>query len=111
MSNNTNETKYLAIKTNTFMQKLKEKYKNIVIMCIESDPGNLRIGFQNWEPNHKIVLVLGGKNEQSFLINNVSFKNSIKNNGSIEPNNLNKEFEDLCIIIDKLTDDYNKKLE
>ena len=49
MSNNTNETKYLAIKTNTFMQKLKEKYKNIVIMCIESDPGNLRIGFQNWD--------------------------------------------------------------
>ena len=111
MSKDIQELKYLAIKTNTFIQKLKEKYENIVVMCVESDPGNLRIGFQKWGPNHKIVLVLGGKNEHSFWINNVNFKTSVLNNGSIEPNNLNKEFEDLCVIIDKLKDDYNKKLK
>jgi len=102
------ESKYLVIKTNAFMQKLKEKYVDIITMDIQNDPGNLRIGFQSWGPDHKIVLVLGGKNEQSFWINNVNFKTGVANNGSIEPNPLNKEFEDLCGIIDSLLADYNK---
>jgi hypothetical protein len=111
MSKDSQELKYLTIKTNAFMKKLQEKYENIVVMCVENDPGNLRIGFQSWGPNHKIILVLGGKNEKSFWINNVNFKTNVNNNGVIESNNLNKEFEDLCIIIDKLLEDYNTKLK
>jgi len=110
MSNDTQETKYLTIKTNAFIKKLQEKYENIVVFCIENDPGNLRIGFQLWGPDHKIIYVIGDKNEQSFWINTVKFKNSVKNNGAIEPSNINKEFEDLCLVIDILANDYNKNL-
>ena len=46
MSKDIQEIKYLKIKTNAFIKKLQEKYKNIVVFCIENDPGNLRIGFQ-----------------------------------------------------------------
>jgi len=102
------ESKYLIIKTNAIILKLKEKYENIVVFSIENDPGNLRIGFKTWGSNHKIVLVLGGKNEQSFWINNVNFKTSVSNNGSIEPSNLYKEFDDLCIVIDNLLNDHKK---
>ena len=104
------ESKYLTIKTSAIIQKLKEKYEDIVTMDIQNDPGNLRIGFQSWGPDHKIVLILGGKNEQSFWINNVNFKTGVANNGSIEPNTLNKEFDDLCLIIDSLLADYNRKV-
>ena len=109
-TNNDVESKYLTIKTNTIIQKLKSKYVDIVAMDVQNDPGNLRIGFQSWGPAHKIVLVLGGKNEQSFWINNVGFKTNVVNNGSIEPNTLNKEFEDLCVVIDNLLADYNRKV-
>ena len=108
MSNNTQELKYLTIKTNAFIKKLQEKYENIVVFCVENDPGNLRIGFQSWGPNNKIIYVIGNKNDQSFWINNINFKNSVKNNGVIEPSNLNKEFEDLCLVINILANDYNK---
>ena len=47
MSNN-KESKYLTVKTNIFVQKLKDKYEDIVTMCVQNDPGNLRIGFQSW---------------------------------------------------------------
>lgn len=104
------DLKYLTIKTNTIIQKLKEKYEDIVTMDIQNDPGNLRIGFQSWGPDHKIVLILGGKNEQSYWINNVNFKTTVSNNGSIEPNTFNKEFDDLCLIIDSLLADYNRKV-
>ena len=107
---NSQESKYLTVKTNAYIQKLKDKYTNIVVMCVQNDPGNLRIGFHTWGPDHKIVLVLGGKNEQSFWINNVNFKTGVANNGAIEPNPLNKEFEDLCLIIDSLLADYNRKV-
>ncbi len=100
------ENKYLIIKTNAIIEKLKEKYEKIVIYSIENDPGNLRIGFKTWGWKHKFILVLGGKNEQSFWINNVNFKTSVPNNGSIEPSNLYKEFDDLCIIIDNLLNDH-----
>ncbi len=81
MSKDTQEIKYLTIKTNDFIKKLQEKYENIVVFCIENDPWNLRIGFQNWGANNKIIYVIGDKNEQSFWINIVKFKNSVKNNG------------------------------
>jgi hypothetical protein len=108
MSNKTQEIKYLTIKTNAIIQKLKEKYENIIIFCVENDPGNLRIGFQSWGPSNKIIYVIGNKNENSYWINSVSFKNSVKNNGVIEPNNLYREFEDLCLVIDILASDYIK---
>lgn len=107
--NNIQETKYLRVKTDAYLQKLKDKYEGIVTMCVQNDPGNLRIGFQTWGPDHKIVLILGGKNEQSYWINNVNFETEVPNNGSIEPNTLNKEFEDFCGVIDSLLSDYNKK--
>ena len=104
------ESKYLSVKTDAYIQKLKEKYVGIVTMEIQNDPGNLRIGFQSWGPDHKIVLILGGKNEQSFWINNVNFKTGVANNGSIEPSTFNKEFDDLCGVIDSLLADYNRKV-
>lgn len=108
MSKDSQESKYLMIKTNAFIKKLQEKYESIIVFCVENDPGNLRIGFQNWGSNNKIIYVIGDKNDKSFWINNVKFKNSVKNNGAIEPNNINKEFEDLCLVIDILANDYNK---
>lgn len=107
---NSQDTKYLTVKTNAFIQKLKDKYANIVVMCVQNDPGNLRIGFQTWGPDHKIVLVLGGKNEQSYWINNVDFETEVPNNGAIASSTLNKEFDDLSEIIDSLLSDYNKKV-
>jgi hypothetical protein len=38
MSKDTQEIKYLTIKTNDFIKKLQEKYENIVVFCIENDP-------------------------------------------------------------------------
>ena len=108
MFKNKEEFNYLTIKSNIIIQKLKEKYEDIVAMCVENDPGNLRIGFQTFGSNHKLILILGAKNEDSFWINNVNFKTSISNNGKIISDSINKEFNDLCIIIDNLLDDYNK---
>ena len=99
--------KYLIIKTNAFIQKLKEKYTNIITMCIKDDPGNLRIGFQSWGPKHKIILLIGNKNKDSLWINNVEFNTNVSNNGFIKSDTFNKEFEDLCIIIDNLLIDFN----
>ena len=104
----TENNKYLKVKTNAFMQKLKETYVDIVVMCVKDDPGNLRVGFQSWGPDHVIIYLVGGKNQGSFWINNVGFKTDVSNNGSIEFSNLNKEFSDFCIIVDKLLADYNK---
>ncbi len=111
MTDKIQETRYLTIKTNAIIQKLKEKYENIVVYCVENDPGNLRIGFQLWGPTNKIIYVIGNKDEQSYWINNVKFKNSVKNNGAIEPSNLHKEFDDLCLVIDILASDYNKNFK
>ena len=109
MFSNEQETKYLTIKTNAITKKLQDKYKDIVTVCVDNDPGNLRIGFQKWGPKHKIVLLLGGKNDQfSYWINNVEFTTTVPNNGSITSETLNKEFEGLCIVIDNLLDDYKK---
>lgn len=102
MFKNKEEFNYLTIKTNIFIEKLKQKYTDVVTMCIENDPGNLRIGFQSWGPDHMLVLILGAKNERSFWINQFSQKTSVPNNGLIEPSSINQEFDDLCIIIDKL---------
>lgn len=38
MLKNIQDSKYLIIKTNTFIKKLQEKYKNIVVFCVENDP-------------------------------------------------------------------------
>jgi len=108
MSNENQNNKYLVVKTNAFMQKLKDKYNDIVVMCIKDDPGNLRVGFQSWGPDHIVTLLLGGKNQGSFWINNVGFKTDVSNNGSIEFSNFNKEFDDFCIIVDNLLADYNR---
>ena len=108
MFKNKEKFNYLTIKTNIIIQKLKEKYEDIITMCVENDPGNFRIGFQIWGVNHKLILILGAKNEDYFWINNVNFKNSVSNNGKIISDSINKEFDDLCIIIDNLLNDYNK---
>jgi len=103
------ETKYLTIKTKSIIQKLQDKYQDIVAICLENDPGNLRIGFQSWGPKHKIVLLLGGKNDEfSYWINNVNFTTTVPNNGSITSETLNKEFDGLCDMIDNLLVDYKK---
>ncbi len=101
------EYKYLTIKTKAIIQKLQDKYQGIVAICLENDPGNLRIGFQSWGPKNKIVLLLGGKNDEfSYWINNLEFKTTVPNNGSITSETLNKEFDGLCAMIDNLLADY-----
>ena len=72
MNKNREEYNYLTIKTNIFIQKLKEKYTDVVTMYVKNDPGNLRIGFQSCGPEHILVLILGAKNEESFWINQFS---------------------------------------
>ena len=103
-----NSNKYLIVKTNIIIQKLKDNYKDqdIVTMCIEEDPGNIRIGFKQWGPDSKIILLVGNKDEPSYWINNVNFKTSVNNNGSINPDNITKEIDDLCIIINNIMHDY-----
>ncbi len=101
------EFKYLKVKTQVIISKLKEKYPDIVTMDFETDPGNLRIGFQQWGPNSKLALILGNKGENSYWINNVNFKTDVSNNGKIEQGNLNNELEQIYSLIDKLLLDYS----
>jgi len=103
---NDQEFKYLTVKTNVLTKKLQDKYPDIVILNKENDPGNMRVGFQQWGPESKILLVLGNKDQPSFWINNVAFKTNVTNNGQVGPGNLNKEFDEYCKIIDKLIMDY-----
>ena len=100
------ETKFLKIKTDIVEIKLKEKYTDIVILCVENDPGNIRIGFIKWGIDSKVILVLGGKNQDSYWINNVNFNTNVKNNGIILSSNINKEIDDLCLILDNLIQDF-----
>ncbi len=101
------EFKYLKVKTQVIIAKLKEKYPDIVTMDFETDPGNLRIGFQQWGPNSKFALILGNKGQDSFWINNVEFKTKVKNNGKILNGNLNSELTQIYEIIEQLIIDYS----
>ena len=100
------EIKYLSIKQHLFIQKLKEKYSNIVTMTKDDDLGTIRIGFIEWGPDHKIFLYLGNKNQSSYWIQNVQFRTQVHNNSSIGPCHLNDEFHQFCIILDKLYSDF-----
>lgn len=100
------EYKYLSVKTDIFIKKLKEKYPDLVAMCVENDPGNLRVGFKEWGVNSKIVLLLGSKNQNSHWVNNVDFKTNVKNNSKLSCESFNKEFEEFCVILDNLMDDF-----
>jgi hypothetical protein len=100
------EYKYLTVKTEIFIRKLKEKYPEIIAMCIDNDPGNLRVGFREWGIESKIMLLLGNKNQNSHWVNNVVFKTKVKNNSSLSCESFNKEFEDFCVVIDDLMIDF-----
>ncbi len=100
------EYKYLSVKTDIFIKKLKEKYPQIVVMCVENDPGNLRVGFREWGVESKIILLLGNKNQNSHWVNNVDFKTDVKNNDTLSCESFNKEFEEFCVVIDNLSNDF-----
>ena len=102
------EFKYLKIKTKVIIGKLKEKYPDIVTMDFETDPGNLRIGFQQWGPESKFCLFLGNKGQDTFWVNNVQFKTNVKNNGKINQGTLNEELIQLYEVIDNLILDYSR---
>ena len=97
------ESRYLIIKTRAIILKLIEKYENIIVLPVENNPGNLRIQFKSWSSNHRFPLILSRKSEQTFSINNFLYKIENPNN------NFYKEFESICIVIDKLIINYNKK--
>jgi len=101
------EFKYLKIKTQVIIGKLKAKYTNIVTMDFEKDPGNIRIGFQQWGPDNKLCLILGNKEQDSYWLNNVVFDTQVQNHGTIVHGHLNKELEQIYNLIEKLMDDYN----
>lgn len=100
------EFKYLKIKTKVILGKLKERFTDIVFMDFEKDPGNIRIGFQQWGPESKFCLFLGNKDQDSFWVNNVQFKTRVPNNGKILQGHLNYELEQLYDIIEKLMEDF-----
>jgi hypothetical protein len=90
------------MKQNIFIQKLKDKYQDIVILTFEKNIGNIRIGFIDWGPENKLFFYMGNKNQSSYWIKNVQFISEVRNNGSIGPCHLNDEFNQLCVILDKL---------
>ena len=96
------EYKYISMKQNIFIQKLKDKYQDIVILTFEKNIGNIRIGFIDWGPENKLFFYMGNKNQSSYWIKNVQFTTEVRNNGSIGPCHLNDEFNQLCVILDKL---------
>jgi hypothetical protein len=101
------EFKYLTIKTKVIVGKLKNKYPDIVTMDFEKDPGNIRIGFQQWGPDSKLILLLGDKDKNSMLVNNVDFETSVPNVNQIYCGNLNHELTQIYEIVDRLIIDYS----
>ncbi len=100
------EFKYLKVKTKVIVKKLEEKYPDIVTMILEKDPGNIKIGFKQWGPDHRLILLLGNKGQSSFWMNNLNFKTNLSCNGQIEAGNFNDEFEQLCKVIDQAIIDF-----
>ena len=62
----------------------------------------LKISFKFWGYFDKFVIILTDRNKKLFWVNNVEFNTNVPNYSEIESSNINKEFNDLCIVIDSL---------
>ena len=93
--------KYLKIRSDVWIKKLENKYPNIIAKYLPDDPGNITVKMNNWKLNNKIILLIGEPNEKSILMINTTGYN-LPNNMIIEGINFKEEFEYFCQILDKM---------
>lgn len=94
--------RYLKIKSEVWIKKLEEKYIKIIARYQKDDPGNITIRMEKWKFNNKIILLLSDNNDNSYIIINTEKKHNLPNNSKLKGKNIKEEFNNFCEIFDKM---------
>lgn len=91
---------YLNKKSEIYEKKILEKYPSAAIIWRDNNTGYMRIGFKDWSPKDKIILLLGNRKENTVWTNSTTFTSYLQSYGIIDNTCFESEYRGIFNIIE-----------